>query len=1535
MADIKRQQHDEVLSEKDITDDGEVQAAESLNGERGREISKEEWWQRRLLDLSLKNNAINFRFRRDCLHIYSADVSAFTAALEHCNKYTLFSTPSPERAKFGDLSVRNSAEIIDLELKSAKMRCYTPSDGLEEVAASLIRKARSGEEEGGANTLYLALGFLKWRASIDKEDRYAPIVLMPVKLRRNRNLGIILETGEEYEVNEALIEFLKREFEIDLRGAHFKGLSPKEIICAFSAKTAHITGCFVYEDIYLAQFTFARYAMWADIKNNINTFRQNPLVASLIDEKNRLFNDKPESISEDGMDPSAVLAPLPCDSAQFSAIAESARGATFVLHGPPGTGKSQTIANIIANGLGSGKRVLFVAQKQAALQVVKKRLDDIGLGDFCMELHSGKTANKGEIIGSIENTLALTSSFDGGAYLSASEKIKEVRRCLQEPFNALHRKRRLGVSVCEGIVNCLNDKDAPDIVKAESSFYDGLTQNRLEEYESMLVTAQAAARECGGVHCSPFKEVNLTECDKRTGLSVLCSAKAVLSELKHLKSSLDFFLEIFNRKISRLTFKKLEKLTDICKTLQGGELSFFFDCDEGRLHKFYNASLIYDRETERWFKKFKSFPDVSKFMPEMKSEMRKWGENYRSSRVLLSVLKKINRCATQPLNLDEELVWMKRAYGIEKAKQELLSVRELSSAFTGFGGINEKKRAFFMSPLYAFNDLCIETFTDYNADSFFSVCVNYGQALEPVIKEFLSSSARFKDCIREHREIIHAEGIPAEADLFDYYTKKCSALIENIDMLPAWCKYRATAKKLNECGLTFTPDGAEGGKAGGERILSSLRKSVYRNFVQTSIAADESLSSFSAGVLQENAASYSALLEEFYDLTRQKIRASLISRLSSVQTDDTLAFETANFHRKIKGNLRKFKLRELFYEIPGLLKVVSPCVLMSPETVSRFLPADTELFDLVIFDEASQIPTCEAVPALARAKSAIIVGDPKQMPPTTFFSGTVQDEEYPQSQDLESVLEDCIALGIPQKHLIWHYRSKHESLIAFSNLMYYSGRLCTFPSPDALNSKVSLKYIENGVYERGGTKCNRAEAEALVKEVIDRLKDEKLRNMSIGIVTFSTPQQLLIEKLLTKAIIANRLEEIAYEREEPVFVKNLESVQGDERDVILFSVCYGPDKRGKVSLNFGPLNGFGGWRRLNVAVSRAREEMVVFSSMKFSMIDLSRTGSRGVAGLKAFLEFAEKGTAGLLSKSEETKSVGQSINKFVAKELKACGYGCKCDVGVSDFKIDIAVLDPRNKNNFVLAIITDGTDKFSVKDREVMQIQALKRGGWNVYKLHTISFFNNPKREIKKIKELLDGLTRGNAPAPLNFKSPYRSAKFNRKEQPPAYILGGGHDGEVMRVIKRVVEVEEPVSEQFLIKRTLSAYGIKNCGIRLEKKLKKLIGECNFSSCEMMGNTYIYRTEKHFKFNKFRVEENGFLRSADTDYTPFDIISLVKAMLANKVSMYQDELVPTVLKELKVPKTSAKLVKLVNSCVEEGVRRGLFIKSASDRISLT
>lgn len=415
-------------------------------------------------------------------------------------------------------------------------------------------------------------------------------------------------------------------------------------------------------------------------------------------------------------------------------------------------------------------------------------------------------------------------------------------------------------------------------------------------------------------------------------------------------------------------------------------------------------------------------------------------------------------------------------------------------------------------------------------------------------------------------------------------------------------------------------------------------------------------------------------------------------------------------------------------------------MLMSPISAAQYLQAENDLFDIVIFDEASQLPTCKAVGVLARAKNAVIVGDPNQMPPTSFFAGNMVDEDNLDIEDLDSILDDCLALGMPSAYLRWHYRSRHESLIAFSNQEFYENSMLTFPSVNDRERKVRMRKID-GFFDRGKTRVNVNEAKAIVEEIKRRYQNPELRKQSIGVVTFNISQQTLIEDMLQEEYQKDvKFDQWANTGEESLFVKNLENVQGDERDIILFSVAFGPNAEGKMSLNFGPLNKNGGWKRLNVAVSRARSEMVVFTSMTADMINLKRTKAKGVEALRDFLEFAQKGQ--LQSENiEENMEERQGIKEHICQTLNEHGYKYQISVGHSKFKIDIAVMNPYNEEEYLLGIMLDGESyrqSSNTKDREVAQINVLKGLGWDIYRIWTMDLWDNKEKELKKLIECLN-----------------------------------------------------------------------------------------------------------------------------------------------------------------------------------------------------
>ena len=1543
-----------VLSEKDLFDAPPEalpdRASLALSG-----VPKNKQWERKLLDLSLKNTLLAFRPRRGAAHLFVPDPETLLEGLpllseaelavypENTEQYELCCN-APDYAELGAYAAYR--EIFDLELRNKLLRVMgTASDASEELRM-LLRRNRAAEEEFGARSLYLAIGFLEWKEKDATESFHAPLILLPVRLARSKtSRGFILSAPDETpEINTTLLEFLKVHFDIDIRGLDrlSSEMTVAEIFASVKSAVSRMSDWTVKGDVYLASFSFARYAMWSDIRQNFDLYKKNRLVRSLVEGKNLLVSPNADTRTEDDIAPHEILTPLSADGSQFEALKAAASGASFVLHGPPGTGKSQTITNIIANALYEGKRVLFVAEKAAALSVVEKRLRAIGLSDFCFELHSAK-ADKGDVVKKIEETLLLRESAASEWDSPTDGELLSMRNALREPMEALHRKRRLGVSVYEAILLCLRYKNAPELLEVEHTFYDTLTKDNLSHYERLLTTAAAAARECGGVSHSPFDNIGLTDCSGDTRERVRAAAEGLLAEVKNLKNYLSLILRIFRQKVGTVTVGKLETLCEVITILTGSTMTPYFTASEGELVRFYAANIRLDRALSEYYTRYKAIADVSREYEAVEAEIDNWGDNYRSSAVLSSILKKLRKVAKTPLLPENELHDVELISSIHMAMADIASCKTLSRSFSDkSGGLNHKKRSEFVARLYRLHEKCATVFLDYNAESMneamFATKGGYANRL-------LFSAARavgdFCEAERYYAETVRADlSRSAQDDVFSYYTQKVGALLDNMDMLPNFCAYRASLAELSAKGLSFIGDAMASGKLNSDNLVESFFRNVYRNFLEMTIPSDPVLSRFSAAVLEDTVEKF-RLLQDAYDKNAgELVRRRLIEALPTMSTEGPMSIELLSFQRTSK-QMRGVSLRELLDKIPELFRAVAPCLLMSPITVSQYLSADTELVDLVVFDEASQMPTCEAVPSLARSKAAIVVGDNNQLPPTSFFNNAYVDEDDLENEDMESVLDEWLTLGLPERHLTWHYRSKHESLIAFSNAMYYANRLSTFPSPDAMESKVKMHFVEDGVYDRGRSKCNRKEAEALVSEVVRRLSDPVLSSASIGIVTFSTAQQEYIEKKLSAELLRLGLDTTAYEREEPLFVKNLENVQGDERDIILFSVCYGPDERGKLALNFGPLNQLGGWRRLNVAVSRAREEMLIYSSMTSAMIDPSRTSAKGVLGLKAFLAFAEKGRNMLSVRADELKLDRNGIGRFIADELRLYGYECRYNVGVSDFKIDVAVVDPRNRHNFVLAILCDGNPDYPTRDANVLQVQTLKRNNWNVVRVFTLNFFNNPKREAKRIKDILDKIvspdmkkkTRGDAMA--KYRKPYRAAKLVESEENAQFVTLGEHNTEIASRLRAIVAAEEPISRDFLVKRCLSSFGIHKSGTKVEGAMDAILRLSGLKSTEMLGMEYYFRSEKACAFDRFRVENGELpLRKNETDFAAFDVIALVHALLESKVSVLLDEVVAAVTREFRIARPSDRMLKYIEDCIAYGEKNAMFLRSISDRISL-
>ena len=576
----------------------------------------------------------------------------------------------------------------------------------------------------------------------------------------------------------------------------------------------------------------------------------------------------------------------------------------------------------------------------------------------------------------------------------------------------------------------------------------------------------------------------------------------------------------------------------------------------------------------------------------------------------------------------------------------------------------------------------------------------------------------------------------------------------DLPRLRDWAALCRAAAGARDDGLGPIVDGFFDRRLAPAQLRAPTERAVFEWWWEGCVAASPMLAAFRGAEHDAHIGRFRALDKAAEELARGEVRARLAARLPDFHAPGN---EMALLRRQFQLKTRHRPIRRLFAEVSGTLSRLKPCVLMSPLSVAQYLDPSLQGYDVVVFDEASQIPPWDAIGAIARGNRVIVVGDSKQLPPTSFFSRGDDDEldvDDEDMQELESILDEAIGAGVPQLSLRWHYRSRHESLIAFSNHHYYSGNLLTFPSSQqkTLHLGVELHPVPNGYYDRGASRTNRAEAEAVVDEVVRLLRLDA--PPSIGIVTFSMVQQRLIEDLLeVKLQAAPELQTFFSDAAaEPVFVKNLENVQGDERDVMLFSICYGPDRAGKVAMNFGPLNRKGGERRLNVAVTRARKRTVVFATISPDQIDLGRTRALGVAHLKTYLDYARRGMIAI--DAATTSSLGEVESPFeedVKRCIEALDWAVDAQVGASGYRIDLAVRHPHKPGTYLLGVECDGATYHSsrcARERDRLRQAVLEGLGWRLHRIWSSDWWLDPEGQLAKVQAALDSALRAESTPP-------------------------------------------------------------------------------------------------------------------------------------------------------------------------------------------
>jgi hypothetical protein len=629
-----------------------------------------------------------------------------------------------------------------------------------------------------------------------------------------------------------------------------------------------------------------------------------------------------------------------------------------------------------------------------------------------------------------------------------------------------------------------------------------------------------------------------------------------------------------------------------------------------------------------------------------------------------------------------------------------------------------------------------------------------GDSSAPVFelsRSFVRVLEQFVTTAREYGEVSGA--LPFEKTTQTATTEALTAA-EHRTHLQRWTSWCSVKKRAKVAGLTPFVSALEAGQIAPCELVNSFELAFARWWLPKAIDQSPVLCGFQR-FKHEDAISDFRKLDDLARIAASARARQAVAHELPTQDGVPRQSELGLLRHQISLKRPSKSIREMIEGMPESFGKLAPCLLMSPLSIAQYLPISQSLFDVVVFDEASQITTWDAIGAIARGRQTVIVGDPKQLPPTNFFGRAESDENDDEledhEKDLESILDEAQASGLPTLQLNWHYRSRHESLIAFSNWHYYK-TLITFPAADSEELGVSFVHLPKSAYDRGKGKSqtNKIEAEAIVQDAVERMKrcllaPEKDR-LTFGVITFNSQQQSLIEDLFDKARDKNPELEWYFsdDRIEPTAVKNLENVQGDERDVMYFSITFGPNATGKVPLTFGPLNRDGGERRLNVAVTRARRQLIVYSSFKGSELDASRSKARGVHDLKNFLEYAEKGPIALAA---ETKgSVGGYDSPFeesVAESLAAKGWQVVPQVGVSGLKVDLGIVHPDKPGAYLAGVECDGATYHRsavARDRDKTRQQVLEGLGWNIVRVWSPDWWYDPVSALKRVDDALNAL---------------------------------------------------------------------------------------------------------------------------------------------------------------------------------------------------
>jgi very-short-patch-repair endonuclease len=1372
----------------------------------GRLAASIDAWKRKLLDLSKRNRALNFRATKvstvAIIDEHPAEIFRILYLAEREMRFRP-AEPAPPDATSPTVAPADTAGADDSLDQPASQPAFVPYDtatvddrhtddflqttatpeALDRSLRRLDEQARLALEEQGVNTLFLALGMLHYTEADTSEQAFnAPLVLLPVELSRKsaRSGYRVRAADDEPVVNPALAEYLRLDFAIALPDLPDSGTIADDydlqaLLSSVSQLIAGRKGWSITPDVVLGQFSFQKFVMYKDLEANAAAVAAHRLVRQLVGRDGDRVIGLPDDVRRLELDrefaPEATAQVVDADASQLRAIAGVARGYDLVLEGPPGTGKSQTITNLIAQALGAGKSVLFVAEKMAALDVVHSRLVKAGLGEFCLELHSTK-ASKRAVMRSL--AAAIDASLQPVATrMQAGSALPAVRTVLNDYVRALHTPHgTLGITPFEayaalapvrGADQAATGSPTPGTPRVRHGRrVDDVARETLDSTVRELRELAAAARGVGDPTRHAWRDATktlYTEDDIATIRELAGHLAAQLAAVRRQAADVEQTLGLPSMHtaadvdtadriaavMSRSPGVRAEVLgsaewdTAPAAALQLIERGRAIASLRARVEQHFTAAVLeQDHAADIAYVERKA-EGLLAFLAVLDGRWRAVRSRWTGYRL-----------GTYQPSLVEQAAEMKQ---VDRLAAERRALKDLEATARPLFGTHWQGEQSSWDALDAYVQWVVEFRSLVTRHRLGAQAISVAAQPSPNVAAVHALRDATADALGTLANLRAVIGWPSgylSAATFDEVQQRAEALVANASAGPRWAAFE-TARQTAASGIAAEAvDEAIRGSVSFDVLPDAFLRAFYMKWLSEVVQARPPLARFDALTHEQRIAEFRRLDREVLAENQAALTARLRDRAQE-RLQDAGAREALPFLQREMAKQRNHSpLRKTLRHAESAIRAIKPCFLMSPLSVAQYLAGGAPSFDLVIFDEASQLPSEDAVGAVARGRQLVVVGDPKQLPPTNFFMVAaspdaipVADDGTPLYSDAESVLEEFMGAGVPMSRLRWHYRSAHESLISFSNVAFYDADLFTFPSTETTTSANGLRFelVENGTYEGKG--LNSAEAKRVADAVVTFAREQLARRArgetqeSLGVGTFNLRQQLAVQDELELRRRDDPTLEPFFDRSlpEPFFVKNLENIQGDERDAIFLSVTYAKAADGVLRYNFGALNGENGWRRLNVLTTRARRRMHVYSSIRASDINPSGAVSAGPRLLRDFLDYAEHGRLSVPA----GQSAGATESPFEHEVMTALverGLQIVPQVGVAGYRIDLGVVDPEAPGRFVCGIECDGVAYHSsetARDRDRLRHQVLEARGWTLLRVWSTDWFKDRGGQVDRI----------------------------------------------------------------------------------------------------------------------------------------------------------------------------------------------------------